>query len=241
MWRFLRKLLAFPRRSGARGRARAPVVRLGTELTIEFGAPRNPFTCPCCGESSHSLVRYVCKAGVAHAIYYAGYNDRHAERVVLVALSIGDWSDEAVPTQRVTFALELRSGATEYEVEILDAVRSPWNHVTLIGSTLNRAEALEHPLLHEVYRIADKILADDRTVSSRDLPVPHRHGRPSRQYDDAASAVTLCRWLSLLLSARSRATGAIRRRTGWCWIVSPGTARPGGSATRRLWHRGARA
>jgi hypothetical protein len=106
----------------------------------------------------------VCKAGVAHAIYYAGYNDRHAERVVLVALSIGDWSDEAVPTQRVTFALELRSGATEYEVEILDAVRSPWNHVTLIGSTLNRAEALEHPLLHEVYRIADKILADDRTL-----------------------------------------------------------------------------
>ena len=135
-------------------------------LSFEFNAPTESEPCSCCGGKTTSLTRYVYKDGDAHAIYYARFSDNHPKRTVLATVSLGEWGEEANPEQRVAFALQLRSTSSEYEVEVLDSAQSPWHEATIIGRTLDRAEAMKHPLLSEVFHITDHMVTEDKPLKT---------------------------------------------------------------------------
>src|SRR5262245_54837789 len=133
-------------------------------LSFEFSPPSESEPCSCCGGRTTSLTRFVYKNGDAHAIYYARFSDNHPMRSVLATVSLGEWGEGANPGQRVAFALQLRPAPSEYEVEVLDSVQSPWREAKVIGRTLDREEALKHPLLPEVFHITDHMVAEDKVL-----------------------------------------------------------------------------
>lgn len=141
-------------------------------LTIEFEPPEDLGTCEDCGGRTTELTRFVSSDGDAYAVYYARFTEGHEEREVLATVSLGDWSEESTPEGRVAFALRLWPAPEQNNVTVLDAADSPWRNVDYIGRTLDRAEALAHPLLPEVFHITDHMFTEDA---------------PLRQYLEGAS------------------------------------------------------
>lgn len=135
-------------------------------LTIQFEPPLESAPCECCGGRTTSLTRFVYRDGDAYAIYYAKFSASHPDRVVVATVSLGDWGEEATPEQRVAFAMELRSTASEYHVGLIDGARSPWREAKVIGRTLDREEALAHPLVKEALHVADHMVSDDEQIRS---------------------------------------------------------------------------
>jgi hypothetical protein len=76
----------------------------------------------------------------------------------------------------------VRSTETEYQVTVVDAEESPWKGVTLLGRMLDRAEALQHERLREVFHISDHMVRDDQPVreylDGPSDPRPQPTGRP---------------------------------------------------------------
>jgi hypothetical protein len=130
-------------------------------LRIEFEPAHESDPCACCGKATIALTRFVYKDDVAHAIYYARFSKGHPELPVIATVSIGEWSEGSAPEQRVAFALELRSTESQCQVMGTDAQHSPWRESKILGRTLDRAEALAHPLLPEVFHITDHMVSDD--------------------------------------------------------------------------------
>lgn len=130
-------------------------------LTFEYEPPYEAAPCICCGGRTTSLTRFVYRDGDAHAIYYARFSDNHADRVVLATVSIGEWGEGTKPDERVAFAMEIRSTEDSYQVGLIDAALSPWREAQIIGRTLDRDEALAHPLVKEVFHITDHMVSDD--------------------------------------------------------------------------------
>lgn len=135
-------------------------------LQIEFEPSRESEPCACCGESTTVLTRFVYKDGDAFAIYYARFARSHPERPVFATVSIGEWGEGSSPEQRVAIALELRSSSSRYQVAVIDAACSPWKDARFIGRTLDRAEALAHPMLSEVFHITDHMCSDDEPLKA---------------------------------------------------------------------------
>ena len=129
-------------------------------LTFEFAEPKSA-TCECCGGVTTTLTRFVYEDGDAYAIYYARFGVTHEPRVVDAVVSIGDWGEESEPWDRVAIAFSLRAGETEYRVTVVDAAESPWQGKALLGRMLDRAEALEHERLAEVFHISDHMVRED--------------------------------------------------------------------------------
>lgn len=133
-------------------------------LRIEFEPPSSS-PCDCCGSTSVRLTRFVYRDGDAYAVYYAAFTPEHTERVVRGLAGLGEWgNDDVGPEARVAFAFEIRVAEEQFQVGIVDAKYSPWRDVTLLGEILNRAEALEHEWLSEVFHLTDHIVAEDQEV-----------------------------------------------------------------------------
>ena len=134
-------------------------------ISIEF-ADRNedPEPCPCCGGTTTRLTRFVYSNGDAHAVYYAQYSDTHPHKWVGALISLGEWGKGSKPTDRVAFAVRIRSTPKEYQVSIVDAAESPWSDVEFLGRILNRQQALKHKWKNEVFHITDHIVEDDPDI-----------------------------------------------------------------------------
>ena len=130
-------------------------------LTVEFEPAKESEPCPCCGGKTTALTRFVHKDGDAYAVYYARFSDNHPEHIVLATISLGEWGEGSEPHQRAAFALEIRPTNAQYEVGVLNADQSPWRNAELIGRTLDRDEALKHPLISEVFHISDHMVRED--------------------------------------------------------------------------------
>ena len=78
-----------------------------------------------------------------------------------VALSIGKWWEGTTPDDRTAFALTLRSGSEHCEVMVCDSATSPWKDVDILGTMLDRQEALAHPLIQEVFHITNHMFEED--------------------------------------------------------------------------------
>ena len=132
-------------------------------LTFGFEEPTSS-TCDCCGGITTSLTRFVYDDGDAYAVYYARFGVGHEPRVVEAVVSIGEWGEGSGSWDRLAFPLRVRAAETEYQVTIVDAAESPWAGVELLGRMLDRAEALEHERLKEVFHISDHMVRDDRPL-----------------------------------------------------------------------------
>jgi hypothetical protein len=132
-------------------------------LTIEFSEPTSK-TCECCGGVTRSLTRFVYEDGDAYAIYYARFGVTHEPRIVEAVVSIGQWEEGSGPWDRVAFPFRVRSAESEYQVTVVDSDESPWKGVTLLGRMLDRAEALRHERLREVFHISDHMVRDDQPL-----------------------------------------------------------------------------
>ena len=130
-------------------------------LTFEFEPPTESDPCPCCGEQTTSLTRFVYSDGDAHAVYFAQFAVNHPERFVVATVSLGRWGDGTIPQDRVAFALKLRCVEGNFQVMVVDAAESPWQEAEIIGRTLDRAEALGHPWIKEVFHITDHMVVED--------------------------------------------------------------------------------
>lgn len=134
---------------------------------IDIEKPDPKFsTCECCGGTTTTLVRFVHKDGNAHAVYFASFSEDHPVKVVNSVVSIGTWGEGSSPEDRYAFALRLWDSEGQYNVEVIDAAESPWSDAPTLGHKLTRAEALDHPLLPEVFHITDHIFADDEYLIS---------------------------------------------------------------------------
>ena len=129
-------------------------------LTFEFEEPRST-KCECCGGVTTSLTRFVYEDGDAYAVYYARFGVVHEPRVVEAVVSIGEWGEGSGPWDRVAFPFRLRATEAEYQVTVVDAAESPWEGTELLGRMLDRAEALRHERLEEVFHISDHMVRDD--------------------------------------------------------------------------------
>jgi hypothetical protein len=133
-------------------------------ITIEFADRIDGDPCPCCGGKTTRLTRFVYCDGDAHGVYYASFSDKHTERIVSVALSLGDWTEGSKPKDRVAFALRIRLVKSEYQVGVVDAAQSLWHDADFLGRMLDRKEALKHRWIKEVFHITDHIVTEDRDV-----------------------------------------------------------------------------
>lgn len=111
-----------------------------------------------------SLTRFVYRDGDAFAVYYAMFSDNHPESAVTGVISIGDWQSDKVPDVRVAFPFVLWQDENAYNISLIDGRESPWHDVEILGKMLDRAEALEHPWINEVFDITDHITEDDPEV-----------------------------------------------------------------------------
>lgn len=132
-------------------------------IEIEFEPPET-YTCECCGKDTVRLTRFVLNDGNAHAVYYAQYSKGHESDRVRGIIGLGDWGEEAKPSDRVAFPFELWIKDDNYNVALVDAAESPWHDATFIGRVLNRDEALGHPLCKEAFHITDHIVSEDPQI-----------------------------------------------------------------------------
>jgi hypothetical protein len=135
-------------------------------ITFELEEPLHGDPCPCCGGRTTWLTRFVYADGDAHGVYYASFSDKHADRRVSVAISLGEWGEGSKASQRVAFALQIRAAQSQYQVSVVDAKYSPWHDAKFLGRMLNRKRALAHPLIEEVFHISDHIVTDDPIVKA---------------------------------------------------------------------------
>jgi hypothetical protein len=128
---------------------------------IEFEEPEIR-TCECCGRPITSLTRFVYRGGDAFAVYYLNLDHDSDRRVAYGLAGFGEWGEDEVDPRevRVAFAFRLANGVDTYELSVIDADASPWR-TEFLGRRLTRAEALQHPLLQELYDLSDHILRCD--------------------------------------------------------------------------------
>ena len=134
-------------------------------LEIEFEPP-STYRCECCGTDTVRLTRFELKDGNAHAVYYAQYSKGHETNRVKGIVGLGDWGDDAKPSDRLAFPFQRWVADGNYNVGLVDAAESPWQDVTFIGRVLNRNEALAHPWHEEVFHITDHMVAEDPEIRS---------------------------------------------------------------------------
>ncbi len=130
------------------------------DYDIEVGENKNASTCHCCGKKSCVGHGFVYKNDDAYAVYYAGWSDAHFDKKVSVALAIGEWDDDSTVDDRTCFGVEASEGKDEILFRVIEPAESPWSDTDLLGPMLGRDQALSHPLLKEVFVIAENVLRD---------------------------------------------------------------------------------
>jgi hypothetical protein len=134
------------------------------KLTIEFADAVRGEPCPCCGGRTTRLTRFVYCDGDAHGVYYAAYSNKHSDRAVSVAVSLGEWGEGSTKADRVAFALQIRAAEDEYQVMVVDKAESPWSDAAFLGKMLDRKKALRHRWIKEVFHVTDHIVTEDAEV-----------------------------------------------------------------------------
>lgn len=131
-------------------------------IHIEFEEP-NVEICNCCNNEIIKLTRFVYKDENAFAVYFLKFTKGHDDKYVMGIISIGDWGTDDEPKNRVAFPFRLWTDETDYQVGLINKEESPWKQ-EILGSILDRKEALEHPLIDEVFHITDHIVDEDKIV-----------------------------------------------------------------------------
>ncbi|EMN80290.1 hypothetical protein [Leptospira interrogans] len=132
--------------------------------SIEVGENEKPSKCNCCGRESSIGHGFVYKDEIAYAVYYIGWANLHEEQKITFALAIGKWDDTSTSKDRQCFGFEAREKDERILFRAIDPDESPWAHTELLGGMFSRTENLVHPLLNEVFIIAEEIIRNHPAV-----------------------------------------------------------------------------
>ena len=137
---------------------------MANEYELEMSEP-SASRCDCCGGLTVRLTRFVFRNGDAFAIYYATYSNNHPDSELAMLVSLGEWGEGSVPSQRAAFYCRVRRKNDAYEVVLGDAAQSTWREVDIIGAKLTREEALGHPWRAAAFEVVDEALLRDQSLS----------------------------------------------------------------------------
>jgi hypothetical protein len=122
-------------------------------LRIECAPPKSR------GTEAMVLTRYVYDDHGVYAVYLASLGSSHPYDIDVV-ISVGSWADDSTPRDRDAFALRLwREGFA-----VIDGAESPWTDAEVLGRLLDRAEALDHPRIDDVFDLAHRMYAHDDEI-----------------------------------------------------------------------------
>jgi hypothetical protein len=110
------------------------------------------------------LTRFVYRDGDAHAVYYACFTPGHRERRLSGLVGLGEWDEESTTAERAAFPFEIWMDRDNFQVGLTNAADTPYGQVALFGRILDRAEALKHPWLQNVFHITDHMVSDDKVI-----------------------------------------------------------------------------
>ena len=100
----------------------------------------------------------------AHAAYCAMWSIYHPDGGVNIAIGIGKWGEDRRPSDRTCFAMIIRRTEDEYTFRVVDPEESAWRDHTVLGDMLSRRKSINHPLLSEVFAIAEQVIDDHSTI-----------------------------------------------------------------------------
>ena len=133
-------------------------------IRIEFENPTES-QCECCGKTTVRLTRFVYRDDEAYAVYYSQYTPDHDEKRLSGLIGLGKWGEGGEPEDRLAFSFQIWTDENNFKVGLVDAKDSPWSHVTFLGRILDRAEALKHEWIKEVFHITDHMVTDDPEIT----------------------------------------------------------------------------
>ena len=133
---------------------------------LQLGPKLREVVCDCCGQIKNRVWGTVSRANVAHAVYFALLNSDEPQPRVGLTLSVGPWSDETNPADRLWVQIEIRRVVGEVKMRVNEPTESSFYPWELGGKPLSRSEALANKLLEEFWAVADFIVAEDPAVVS---------------------------------------------------------------------------
>lgn len=130
---------------------------------IELSEPKAS-RCACCGGLSVRLTRFVERDGDAFAVYYAAYSNHREHNELAMLISLGEWAEGSVESDRVAFYCRVHPNERAYQVMLGDAADSPWSEAKIIGNKLSAEDARKHPWKATAFEVLDEALAKDRAL-----------------------------------------------------------------------------
>lgn len=135
-----------------------------SNFNLEIGENCESSICHCCGRESYIGHGFIFKDGDAYAVYYAGWVPSHSEKKVSFAIAIGEWDDSSTVEDRTCFGLEAYEEKEEILFKIIEPADSPWNTTELLGKMISRDDALNNPLIKEVFDIVEHIIRNHDSI-----------------------------------------------------------------------------
>ena len=130
---------------------------------IETTEPRLT-VCACCNKPLTNITGFVAREGEPWAIYKGCFGESHPEKGVHLGIGVDDVGGAPEWKGRVAFSFWVRIESDEYRTTVIDKVESPWGNSSVLGPMLDREEALDHPLLNEVFHLIDHIVIEDKAI-----------------------------------------------------------------------------
>jgi len=133
-------------------------------FTVELGDQRPSHRCPDCGAENEVTHGFIYRDTDAFALYHGMFSRAHYDRGVSLRIIVGDWSEGASADSRLSFGVEVRSGAKDYEFMLVGADSSAWPDSNLSAAMLTREQALVHPFKQEIFHAAEHIIHEDPRI-----------------------------------------------------------------------------
>ena len=137
-----------------------------TGLRLEPGSQNDGYACACCQQPSQMASGLVYHDGDAHAVYLASWSTGHRAEGVRLVVSIGDWSENAAPKDRIAVALSCRLEGPQVQFYVVSPERSPYAGFAYLGELLPEPDALAHPHIAAFLDVARQVVREDTRVRS---------------------------------------------------------------------------
>jgi hypothetical protein len=139
-------------------------------FSLELGPEVANIICDHCGHSFKSVNGFIKKDDWAYSIYFATLQTGHDDIEAGLTVSIGKWWDDSNSAVAGRNWVYMRVWPSEsgsgFEMRIEEPEGSRHVNFTNLGNKLSRSEALQSPLLHEFFAVADYAIDNDPAVIS---------------------------------------------------------------------------
>jgi hypothetical protein len=135
-------------------------------LHVEPGEVVSGPGCTCCAKPGRSAFGFVHRDGEPVAFYHAWLDPHRDRTVVVLAISLGDWSHSGDVLSRQASAIRLEAAAGEVSATFVEPAASPFADREALGTLLSADAARRSVLLGEFLSVAEAIALDDPEVNS---------------------------------------------------------------------------